>query len=127
MGAERSRRTPDVSLGLDFSNQYEAWGNQLGVIAALNYKNSTTFYEGFQNGIYQRPNQTDPDPQLREDQSQTGDLGGQNVLLSGMAGVNYKTGSSQYAITLLHNKNGESRRLDNRRDGTRGIGTVSHG
>src|SRR3546814_2380096 len=36
MGAERSRSTPDVSLGLDFSNQYEAWGNQLGVIAALN-------------------------------------------------------------------------------------------
>lgn len=109
MAAKRSVSMPDISLGIDFSNQYPAWGNQLGVIAALNYKNSTTFYEGFRNGIYQRPNQTDPDSQLREDQSQVGDLGGQNVLLSGLAGLNYKTGSAKYALTLLHIQNGESR------------------
>lgn len=110
MAADRTGSTmPDISLGIDFSNQYSAGEDQLGVIAALNYKNSTTFYEGFQNGIYQRPNRTDTDSQLMEDQSQVGDLGGRNVLLSGMAGLNYKRRSAKYALTALHIQNGESR------------------
>ncbi|SEK95279.1 TonB-dependent receptor [Parapedobacter koreensis] len=109
MGAERENSMPDLSLGFDFSNQYKLWGNQLGVIAALNYKNTTTFYEGFQNGIYRRPIQTDPDPALRPDRTQIGDLGGRNVLLSGMVGLNYKTGMSKYSLNLLHIQNGESR------------------
>lgn len=109
MGAERQNSMPDLSLGFDFSNQYTLWGNQLGVIAAVNYKNTTSFYEGFQNGTYLRPLPTDPSDQLRVDRSQLGDLGGRNVLLSGMAGFNYKAGSSKYSLNLLHIQNGESR------------------
>lgn len=109
MGAERQNNLPDLSLGFDFSNQYKLWGNQLGVIAAVNYKNTTTLYEGFQNGNYRRPLPTVASDELRADRTQIGDLGGRNVLLSGMAGLNYKTGSSKYNLNLLHIQNGESR------------------
>ena len=109
MGGERQNSMPDLSLGLDFSNQYHLWGNQLGVIAAVNYKNVTTLYEGFQNGTYLRPLQNNVSDELRADRTQVGDLGGRNVLLSGMVGLNYKTGSSKYTLNLLHIQNGESR------------------
>uniref|UniRef100_UPI00214D7DC8 TonB-dependent receptor n=1 Tax=Parapedobacter tibetensis TaxID=2972951 RepID=UPI00214D7DC8 len=109
MRPDRENSMPDLSLGFDFTNQYKLWGNQLGVIAAVNYKNVTSFYEGFQNGTYLRPLQTTASDELRADRTQIGDLGGRNVLLSGMAGLNYKTGSSKYGLNLLHIQNGESR------------------
>lgn len=109
MGAERRSSIPDLSVGLDFSNQYDIGANKLGVIAALNYKNTTTFYEGFQNGLYWRALQTDPDPELRPDRTMAGDLGGRNVLLSGMIGMSYKTSKSKYALNVLHIQNGETR------------------
>lgn len=109
MGAERQNNNmPDLSLGFDFSNQYRIGDNQLGVIAAINYKNTTSFYEGFQDGIYRRPIQGSTDSELRADRTQSGDLGGRNVLLSGMAGVNYKTDRSKYSLNLLHIQNAES-------------------
>ncbi|NGM64993.1 TonB-dependent receptor [Sphingobacterium sp. SGR-19] len=110
LGAERKTNSmPDLSLAFDFSNQYDLWGNKLGVIGVLNYKKTTSFYEGYKNNIYQKPNQTDPSSELRPDQLITGDLGEQNVLLSGMLGLNYKTQRSKYSLNLLHIQNGESR------------------
>lgn len=109
MGGDRKNSVPDLSVGFDFSNQYNLWGNQLGVIAAVNYKNVTSFYENFQNGTYLRPLQNSTSDELRVDRTQVGDLGGHNVLLSGMLGLNYKTGSSKYSLNLLHIQNGESR------------------
>src|SRR5690606_22258132 len=87
MGASRRNSMPDLSLGVDFSNQYAVGANKLGVIAALNYKNTTTFYQGFENGLYWRALQTDSDAELRPDRTMLGDLGGQNVLLSGLLGL----------------------------------------
>ncbi|NQD71550.1 TonB-dependent receptor [Sphingobacterium shayense] len=109
MGATRRTSLPDLSLGFDFSNQYDVWGNKLGVIGLLNYKKTTTFYEGYQNGIFQKPNQNDPSSELRADRTSVGDLGSEDVLLSGMLGLNYKTGRSKYTLNLLHIQNGESR------------------
>ncbi len=109
MGASRKSSLPDLSLGFDFSNQYNVWGNKLGVIGLVNYKKTTTFYEGFQNGIYQKPNQSDASSELRPDRTSSGDLGSENVLLSGMLGLNYKTDLSKYTLNLLHIQNGESR------------------
>lgn len=109
MGASRRSSMPDLSLGVDFSNQYVIGANKLGVIAALNYKNTTTFYQGFENGLYWRALQTDSDAELRPDRTMSGDLGGQNVLLSGLLGLNYKTTLSKYALNLLHIQNGETR------------------
>ncbi|MEC3879788.1 TonB-dependent receptor [Parapedobacter sp. 10938] len=109
MATERSSSMPDMSFGLDFSNQYAVGENKLGVIAALNYKNSTHFYEGFENGLYWRALQSDQNPELRPDRTTIGDLGGQNVLLSGLVGLNLKTTQSKYTLNLLHIQNGETR------------------
>lgn len=110
LGAERKTSSiPDFSLGVDFSNQYNLWGNKLGLIGVLNYKKTTLFYEDYQNGIYQKPNQSDASSELRADRTSEGDLGEQNVLLSGMVGLNYKTARSKYALNFLHIQNGESR------------------
>lgn len=110
MGAERKKNNlPDLNLGFDYSNQYDLWNNKLGVVGVVNYKRTTSFYEGFENGIYQKPNKTDSSSELREDRSSVGDLGGENVLLSGMLGLNYKTDRSKYTLNLLHIQNGESR------------------
>ncbi len=108
MAAERRSSMPDFSLGFDFSNQYNVGSSKLGLIAAVNYKNTTSFYEGFQNGLYWRALQSDPNPELRPDRTQLGDLGGQDVLLSGLVGLNLKTGSSKYTLNLLHIQNGET-------------------
>lgn len=109
MGAERKKNnSPDMSLSFDFSNQYNVGGNKLGVIGVLNYKKETRFYEGFRNGIYQKPNQTDESSELRADRTTMGDLGEEEVLLSGMLGLNYKTDRSKYTFNALHIQNGES-------------------
>lgn len=110
MAARRkSSNMPDLSLGIDYSNQFKIGENTLGVIGLLNYKRNTMFYKGFQNGIYQKPNQTDESSELRADKTTTGDLGEQNVLLSGMLGLNYKTARSKYTLNALRIQSGESR------------------
>lgn len=105
----RSNNMPDLSLGIDYSNQFKIGENKLGVIGLLNYKRNTMFYKGFQNGIYQKPNQSDASSELRADITTQGDLGEQNVLLSGMLGLNYKTERSKYTLNALRIQNGESR------------------
>jgi len=110
MAARRqSNNTPDLSLGIDYSNQFKIGEDKLGVIGLLNYKRTSMFYKGFQNGIYQKPNQTDDSPELRADKTTIGDLGEQNVLLSGMLGLNYKTAKSKYTLNALRIQSGESR------------------
>jgi len=110
MAAQRkSNNLPDLNMGVDYSNQFNVAGNKLGVIGLLNYKRNTMFYKGFQNGIYQKPNQSDASSELKADKISQGDLGEQNVLLSGMLGLNYKTDRSKYSLTALRIQNGESR------------------
>ncbi|MGO1595801.1 MAG: TonB-dependent receptor domain-containing protein [Sphingobacterium sp.] len=110
LGAQRkSSNIPDLSLGFDFANQYNVMGNKLGLIGVVNYKKTTTFYQDYKNGIYQRPNQSDPSAELRPDRTSVGDLGEENTLLSGMLGLNYKTDRSKYTLNLLHIQNGQSR------------------
>lgn len=110
LGAHRqTNKLPDLSLGFDFANQYEVWGNRLGLIGVINYKKATNFYQNYKNGIYQKPNQSDPSSELRADRISTGDLGQENTLLSGMLGLNYKTDRSKYTLNLLRIQNGESR------------------
>lgn len=109
MAAERKRNNlPDMNLGFNYNNQYNLWGNKLGLIGVLNYRRTTLFYEGFENGIYWRPNKSDQSSELREDRRNFGDLGETDVLLSGMLGLNYKTARSKYSLNLLHIQNGES-------------------
>lgn len=108
MAAEQQTSKPNFNLGFSYGNQFNVGENTLGVIASLDYKNTTTFYEGFENGIYQKAPESDV-YELRFDRRQRGDLGSNNVLASALAGLSYKTGKSKYKLNLLHIHNGESR------------------
>ncbi len=108
MATQREKSLMDFSLGLNYGNQFDLGDNKLGFIASLDYKNSTTFYEGFENGVYQKPEEND-EFELRFDRRQFGDLGQNNVLASIMTGLSYKTQQSKYTLNILHLQNGESK------------------
>ncbi|SHI35393.1 TonB-dependent receptor [Pseudozobellia thermophila] len=109
LATERQNSKPDFSLGFSYGNQFDVGeDNKLGFIASLDYKNTTTFYEGFENGIYQKSPDSDVN-ELRFDRIQQGDLGSNNVLASALAGLSYKTGKSKYRLNLLHIQNGETK------------------
>ncbi|MBJ7880894.1 TonB-dependent receptor [Gelidibacter salicanalis] len=108
LATERTSSMPDFSFGFNYGNQFDVGENKLGVIASLDYKNTTTFYEGFENGIYQKPEERDQ-YELRFDRRQIGDYGSNNVLASLLTGVTYKTSKSKYSLNVLHIQNGESR------------------
>ncbi|ALJ05309.1 TonB-dependent receptor [Pseudalgibacter alginicilyticus] len=108
LAAERKTSLPNLSLGFNYGNQFDVADNKLGLIASINYKNETLFYEGFENGVYQK----DEDRSvydLRFDRRQTGDLGENNTLLSGLLGLTYKTDNSKYNFNVLQIQSGESR------------------
>lgn len=108
MAAQRESSLMDFSFGFNYGNQFEFKENKLGFIASIDYKNATTFYEGFENGVYQKPEERDS-YELRFDRRQFGDVGQNNVLASVMTGLSYKTAKSKYTLNLLHLQNGESR------------------
>ncbi|MBR9855104.1 MAG: TonB-dependent receptor [Algicola sp.] len=108
MATEQQTSKPDFSLGFSYGNQFNIGENRLGFIASLDYKNTTIFYEGFENGIYQKAPESEIN-ELRFDRRQRGDLGSNNVLASALGGLSYKTGRSKYQLNLLHIQNGESR------------------
>ncbi|MBK1441795.1 TonB-dependent receptor [Parapedobacter sp. ISTM3] len=108
MAADRQNSFADFSIGANYGNQYNIGVNKLGVIASIEYKNTTTFYEGFRNGVYQKP-ENNSELELRSDRTRWGDLGVRGVLGSVLAGISYKTERSKYVLNLLHIQNGESR------------------
>ncbi len=108
LAAERSNSKPDFGLGFSYGNQFNVGDNTLGLIASVDYKNSTSFYRGFENGIYQKHPESSEN-ELLYDRRQHGDIGSNNVLASALAGLSYKTGRSKYRLNLLHIQNGESR------------------
>lgn len=108
LATERSTSIPNISLGFNYGNQFNVGDNRLGLIASINYKNETKFYEGFENGVYQKDEDRDVNA-LRFDRRQIGDLGENNVLLSGLAGLSLKTDNSKYNFNVLHIQSGESR------------------
>jgi hypothetical protein len=108
LATETTTSMPDFSIGFNYGNQFDIKNNKLGFIASIDYKNSTTFYEGFENGIYQKPEERDQ-YELLFDRRQSGNIGSNNVLASILTGFSYKTAYSKYTLNLLHIQNGESR------------------
>lgn len=108
LATETNTSSPDFSFGFSYGNQFKIGDNKLGFIASIDYKNTTSFYEGFENGIYQKPEERDS-YNLRFDRRQRGDFGANNVLASLLTGLTYKTEKSKYSLNVLHIQNGESR------------------
>lgn len=108
LAAQRQNSFMDFGMGFNYGNQFHIKDNKLGFIASIDYKNTSTFYEGFENGIYQKPEERD-EFELRSDRTQIGDIGINNVLISALSGLSYKTEKSKYSFNILHVQNGESR------------------
>ncbi|NEW78627.1 MAG: TonB-dependent receptor [Gelidibacter sp.] len=108
LATENKTSLPDFSIGFNYGNQFDVNDNKLGFIASVDYKNTTTFYKGFENGIYQKPEERD-EFELRFDRRQRGDIGTNNVLASVLTGLSYKTLKSKYNLNFLHIQNGESK------------------
>ena len=102
----------DFNLGFTAGNQYnlnDDGSKKIGYLASLSYKNSTEFYEGIVNGQVFRKQDQDPSVlELIDDRTQSGNLGVNNVLISGLAGVSLKGLTSKYKLNVLHIQNGES-------------------
>lgn len=108
LATEEKTSMPDFGFGFNYGNQFDINNNKLGFIASIDYKNTTTFYDGFENGIYQKSEERN-EFELLFDRRQRGDIGINNVLASVLTGLSYKTAKSKYNLNVLHIQNGENR------------------
>jgi len=104
MGVMTAQNEMNFSLGTTASNQYSLKNDKsIGFIASLGYKYETTYYDDFFNGTAINQFQ-----ELQPYFSQQGRAGTENILLSGLAGVSFKTKRSKYKLNVLYLQNGES-------------------
>lgn len=105
-----STGTSPMNFGMGVSNG----GNRklddktFGWFGSLSYKNKTLFYENWEQNYYRKAeNKNILD--LQTERIQSGPLGINTVLLSGMVGGAIKTVRSKYKINFMHLQNGESK------------------
>ena len=98
----------NFNIGFTAGNQYTVGdNNKLGYFASASYKNITEFYENYESNSYLKPRNTS-EFELRPNRTLIGNYGKNNVLLSGLAGLAFKTDRSKYQLNVLHIQNGES-------------------
>ncbi|HMB61875.1 MAG TPA: TonB-dependent receptor, partial [Eudoraea sp.] len=109
LAASRDNSFMDYSLGFTAGNQYTLGEseNRIGFLASASYRNTTTFYEGAQNNFFRR-SADKSEFELETDRTQSGSIGSNSVLVSGLLGTSFKTERSKYRLNLLHLQNGES-------------------
>lgn len=108
MAGTKSTNFMDYNFGFTAGNQYKVGeSDKLGYVASLSYKNMSEYYDNFQTNSYLKPRSTE-EFELRPNRVQSGQVGIKEVLLSGLAGLAYKTERSKYQLNVLHIQNGES-------------------
>ncbi|UAB81743.1 outer membrane beta-barrel protein [Marixanthomonas sp. SCSIO 43207] len=109
MAAQRQQSLMDFKFSATAGNQYDIGDNKLGFLASLSYKNETTYYDEYIDGqIYRKDEADKSNFELLPDITQNGEAGTNNVLISGLAGLSFKTEKSKYRFNVLHIQNGES-------------------
>ena len=108
MAPKVSNSGMNFGLGITYGNQFNFEnGNSIGVLGSLSYKNEQTVYENTQDNLYN----FSPDKSVlnfEQNRIQYGTIGGNNIILSGLFGLTYKTKASKYKFNGLHIQNGES-------------------
>ena len=108
MAPKVSNSGMNFGFGISYGNQFNFEnGHALGVLASLSYKSEQTVYENTQDNLYN----FSPEKSVftfEENRIQSGTIGGQNIISSGLFGLTYKTESSKYKFNRLHIQNGES-------------------
>ena len=102
----------NYSLSMTASNSYGLSkdlndNRRIGYIAAIGYKNETTFNQNFYRGTTILEDQI-----LQDFSSISGDEGIQNRFLSGLFGLSYRGKKSSYTANFLYLQNGQSTAID---------------
>lgn len=109
LAADRTTSPANFNLSLSAGNNYNVGeGNKLGYQANVSYRNTTEYFEQLEQNFFFKPIDL-ADTQLTPNRTQTGDVGTNNVLLSGLVGLSFKTEKSKYSFNVLHLQNGVSR------------------
>lgn len=109
LAARREQSAMDTNFSLTAGDRFNVGNSKLGYLAALTYRNETQYFEEYVDGQLFRKDESDTSNfELLLDRGQNGELGNNNVLISGMAGLSLKTSKSKYQLTGLHIQNGES-------------------
>lgn len=106
MAAMREKSFIDYSVGITLGNQRPLKKFSIGYNLALSYKTSTEYYSEMENGRYRLE---ESETEMVVSEHQTGSLGVDNRLVTGLLGFALKTKSSKYGITFVHLQNGESK------------------
>jgi hypothetical protein len=107
MAAYKKNSFMDYGLSFNYGNQIARQKHVMGYNFAFSYKNDTEFYE---DAVFAKYGLNGDKNIYEMDQReyQTGNYGINNVFLSGLAGIAYKTQTFKLKINLLHLQNGES-------------------
>ncbi len=108
MKAKKKDSYMDTNFGFTAGNQFNVGTDKkLGYLASFSYREQYIFYENFENGNY-RKSADKSVTELELAKGQVGDVGRNNVLLSGLAGLTLKTPKSKYKLNVMHIQNGLS-------------------
>ena len=109
MAGEKDESFLNYNFSFNTSNQFVLSNdNKLGYIASLNYRNETTHYDDFVQNFRLKAEQLD-EFELRPNRLQSGTLSKKSSLLTGLAGLTYKTDFSKYKALFMHLQDGEQR------------------
>ncbi len=107
MAAFKEQSLMDYNMSISYGNQHPLEKITLGYNFSFSYKNNTDFFKAAEYGRYGIP--SDGSYELVQRATQKGDIGQNNVFLSGLGGFALKTKNSKFRLYLLHLQNGESR------------------
>ena len=109
LAARRETSFMDYNFSFTAGNQFDIGNNKLGYVAAMSYRNETQYFSQYIDGQVFRKNVNPTIYELNTDRTQQGEGGTNNVLISGIAGLSFKTKKSKYKFNVLHIQNGESK------------------
>ncbi len=109
MAVKNDQSKMNFNFGISTGNQFDLGEEtKLGYQAALTYRNTTDFYENAENNFWYKARADNSNYEMEPDRLQSGNIGKNNVLISGLAGLALKTRQSKYRLNVLHIQNGES-------------------
>ncbi|KAA3620809.1 MAG: TonB-dependent receptor, partial [Flavobacterium sp.] len=110
LAAQRDQSLMDMNFSITAGNQFDVGNdNKLGFFGSLSYRNETQYFDEYVDGQIFRKDEADKtNYNLLLDRGQSGELGNNNVLISGLLGTTFKTEKSKYTLNFLHIQNAES-------------------
>ncbi|WP_236969962.1 TonB-dependent receptor [Membranihabitans marinus] len=107
MSTQRSSKFLNQSYGISYGNQNKVGSGSIGYNASINYKTDFTFYDDVEYGTYIKESNKSNN-ELYVDRSIRGGQSEENVLISGMAGLAYKSKNHKIGVNALAIQNGSA-------------------